>query len=108
MMAEFRARRDRVVAGLNEIPGIHCRAPLGAFYAYPNVTEACRRVGARDAEAFQERLLREGGVAVLARSCFGPRNPGETDEYVRISFAASRELLDEGVSRMRAFIERHH
>src|SRR5207237_7991748 len=57
MIAEFRARRDLVVDGLNEIPGIHCRRPAGAFYVFPNVTEACRRVGARNAEEFQTRLL---------------------------------------------------
>ena len=87
---------------------LHCRPPRGAFYIYPNVTEACRRVGARDAEAFQARLLHEGGVAVLTRSCFGPRNPGETEEYVRVSFAASRERLAEGLQRLRRFIESHH
>jgi aspartate/methionine/tyrosine aminotransferase len=106
MMGEFRARRDLVVEGLNAIPGICCQCPAGAFYVYPNVTEACRIVGAPHAEAFQERLLHEGNVAVLARSCFGPRNVGETDEYIRISFATSRERLAEGLDRMRRFVER--
>jgi aspartate/methionine/tyrosine aminotransferase len=108
MLAEFRARRDAVVAGLNATPGIRCRMPAGAFYAYPNVTEACRRVGVPNADAFQDRLLREAGVAVLARSCFGPRNAGETEEYLRISFAASRERLAEGLRRLREFIEHPH
>jgi aspartate aminotransferase len=106
MMREFRARRDLVVEGLNAIPGVRCQCPAGAFYVYPNVTEACRLVGARDAEAFQERLLHEGEVAVLARSCFGPRNVGETEEYIRISFSTSRERLAEGLHRMRRFVER--
>jgi aspartate aminotransferase len=106
MMAEFRARRDLVVAGLNRIPGIRCQVPAGAFYAYPNVTEACRRVGARDADAFARRLLHEAHVAVLSRSCFGPRVPGETEEYVRISFAASRDQLAGGLRRIAAFIEK--
>jgi aspartate aminotransferase len=106
MIGEFRARRDLVVEGLNRIPGIRCLAPLGSFYVFPNVSEACRRIGAPSAEQFQERLLHDAGVAVLARTCFGPRNPGETDEYVRISFAASRERLAEGLDRMRRFIER--
>lgn len=107
MIGEFRARRDLVVEGLNQIPGISCQLPLGAFYVYPNVTGACRRLGVPNAEAFQERLMHEGGVAVLARTCFGPRNEGEGEEYVRISFATSRELLTEGLRRMREFIERH-
>jgi aspartate/methionine/tyrosine aminotransferase len=51
-------------------------------------------------------MLYDGGVAVLARSNFGSRNEGEEEEYVRISFATSRELLREGLRRMRALIER--
>jgi aspartate/methionine/tyrosine aminotransferase len=106
MIGEFRARRDLVVAGLNRIPGFRCLTPHGAFYAYPNVTGACRRLGVPDAEALQERLLHEAGVAVLARSCFGPRNEGEAEEYVRISFATSRELLEAGLDRIRRYMER--
>ncbi|MBI3912080.1 MAG: pyridoxal phosphate-dependent aminotransferase [Armatimonadetes bacterium] len=106
MIAEFRARRDLVVAGLNTIPGIHCRTPGGAFYAFPNVTEACRRLRLPNAEAFQDRAMRDAGVAVLARSNFGRRNEGETEEYVRLSFAASREHLQEGLRRLRGFVER--
>lgn len=105
MMAEFRARRDLVVEGLHRIPGIHCRTQAGAFYAYPNVTQACRRSGCADADAFARRLLHEAHVAVLSRSCFGPRIPGETDEYIRISFAASRDQLAEGLRRLRTFLE---
>jgi len=106
MIGEFRARRDLAVAELNRIPGIRCAMPGGAFYAFPNVTGACRRLGVRSAEELQHRLLHEAGVAVLARTHFGPRNEGETEEYVRISFATSRELLMEGLRRVRALIER--
>lgn len=105
MIAEFKTRRDLAVAELNRIPGIRCALPQGAFYAFPNVTEACRRVGARNAEEFQHRLLHEAGVAVLARTHFGSRNEGESEEYVRLSFATSRELLLEGIQRMGSFIE---
>ncbi|MFN3652703.1 MAG: pyridoxal phosphate-dependent aminotransferase [Armatimonadota bacterium] len=105
MLAEFRARRDMAVAELNRIPGISCVMPRGAFYAFPNVTGACRRLGLRTAEEFQHAMLHDGGVAVLARTNFGPRNEGEDQEYVRISFATSRELLMEGLRRMRALIE---
>src|SRR5206468_9844759 len=103
---EFRARRDLVVEALNRIPGICCRAPAGAFYAYPNVTEACRMAGAAGADAFAKRLLHEAKVAVLSRSCFGPRVPGETQEYIRISFAASRNQLAQGLRRIHAFMEK--
>lgn len=101
MIAEFRARRDMAVALLNDTPGVSCVLPEGAFYAFPNVTGACRRLGLRTAEEFQHRMLHEGGVAVLARSNFGSRNAGEDQEYVRVSFATSRELLREGLLRMR-------
>jgi aspartate aminotransferase len=107
MIAEFKARRDLAIAELNAIPGISCVNPLGAFYAFPNVTGACRLLGLKNAEEFQHAMLHDGGVAVLARTNFGPRNEGEDQEYVRISFATSRELLREGLRRMRAHIETH-
>lgn len=107
MVAEFKARRDLVVSQLQTIPGVTCRRPGGAFYAFPNVTEACRRVGAADSREFQWRLLREAGVAVLARTAFGEKNSGEDQEYIRISYATSRENLLEGLRRMREWIESH-
>lgn len=105
MIAEFRARRDMAVAELNRIPGISCVQPQGAFYAFPNVTEACKLLGLKTAEEFQHAMLYDGNIAVLARSNFGVRNEGEDQEYVRISFATSMELLSEGLRRIRALIE---
>jgi aspartate aminotransferase len=105
MIAEFKARRDLALEALNSTPGISCVVPRGAFYAFPNVTGACRLLGLTTAEEFQQAMLYDGGVAVLARSNFGPRNEGEDQEYVRISFATSRELLREGLRRIRALIE---
>jgi aspartate/methionine/tyrosine aminotransferase len=104
MIAEFKARRDLAVGELNRIPGISCVLPHGAFYAFPNVTGACRLLGLKNAEEFQHAMLHDGGVAVLARSNFGVRNEGEDQEYVRISFATSRELLREGLRRIQALI----
>jgi aspartate aminotransferase len=104
MIRQFRTRRDLVVSELNAMPGVRCQPPEGAFYAFPNVTEACRRRGLRDAEALQAELLHQGGVAVLARTCFGSRNEGETEEYIRISFATSEENLCEGLRRMKAVL----
>lgn len=105
MIAEFRARRDMAVAELNRIPGISCVNPQGAFYAFPNITEACGILGVKNAEEFQHKLLYEGNIAVLARSNFGVRNEGEDQEYIRISFATSMELLREGLRRIRHVIE---
>jgi aspartate/methionine/tyrosine aminotransferase len=88
------------VAGLNAIPGIRCRPPGGAFYAFANVSEACRRLSPPDADALQRHLLDAGRVAVLSRSCFGPPNRGETEQYLRLSFATSTENLREGLARI--------
>jgi aspartate/methionine/tyrosine aminotransferase len=104
MIGTFRARRDFVVAGLNALPGVRCQVPEGAFYAYPNVTEACRRLGLAGAEELQRRLLQEAGVALLARTCFGPRNNGEQEEYLRLSFATSLDALEEGLARIARFL----
>jgi aspartate aminotransferase len=105
MIAEFKARRDLIVAGLNDIEGITCRTPKGAFYVFPNVTQACARMGVKTAKELQHKLLYEAGVAVLPRSSFGTRNVGEDQEYVRFSYAASREAITEGLRRIKALIE---
>ncbi|HHW14474.1 MAG TPA: pyridoxal phosphate-dependent aminotransferase [Firmicutes bacterium] len=105
MVAEFRARRDLIVDGLNAIRGVKCLKPHGAFYVYPNVTEACRNLGLPNAKALQEKLLYEGNVAVLPRSAFGRRNDGEREEYLRLSYATSRENIVEGLARIKAVLE---
>ncbi|HZT09195.1 MAG TPA: pyridoxal phosphate-dependent aminotransferase [Chloroflexota bacterium] len=104
-IGELRERADVVVALLNDIEGVRCVRPRGAFYAFPNVTGACERLGLWRAEALADRLLHEAGVAVLPRSCFGNRNPRETGEFVRLSFATSLELIHEGIGRMKTYIE---
>ena len=103
MRASFIERRDLIVRLLNEVPGISCKTPGGAFYAWPNVTDACRMIGAEDSEAFRKRLLNEAGVAVLADIHFGARVPGE-GQHVRFSYAASKQAIESGVTRMADFI----
>jgi len=103
MKKSFLERRDLIVRLLNEVPGVTCQVPGGAFYVWPNVTEACRRIGAADSEEFRKRLLNEAGVAVLADIHFGTRVPGE-GQHVRFSYAASREQIEKGVARMAEFI----
>ncbi|MGI6541656.1 MAG: pyridoxal phosphate-dependent aminotransferase [Limnochordia bacterium] len=105
MIAEFKARRELIVAGLNDIEGITCRTPKGAFYVFPNVTQACAKLGVKTAKELQRKLLYEAGVAVLPRSSFGSRNAGEDQEYVRFSYATSREAITEGLRRIKALIE---
>ena len=103
MKKSFHERRDLIVRLLNEVPGVKCQVPGGAFYVWPNVTEACRMIGAADSEEFRRRLLNEAGVAVLADIHFGARVPGE-GQHVRFSYAASKQAIEAGVSRMANFI----
>lgn len=100
MVAEFRKRRDAIVAGLNALPGFRCLKPRGAFYVFPNVSEACDRHGFAGARELQEYLLYEAGVAVLPRTSFGAKVPGETGEYLRLSYATSMANIEEGLRRM--------
>ncbi len=105
MMAEFRRRRDIIYQGLGQIRGVRCLKPKGAFYVYPNVTEACQNLGFSDSKELQQYLLHKAGVALLARSCFGPRCEGEKDEYIRLSYATSTENILQGLGRMKRAIE---
>jgi aspartate/methionine/tyrosine aminotransferase len=106
MKLSFLERRDLIVRLLNGVPGVTCRTPGGAFYAWPNVTEACRMIGAADSEEFRKRLLNEAGVAVLADIHFGARVPGE-GQHVRFSYAASKQAIETGVARMAEFIRKN-
>jgi aspartate/methionine/tyrosine aminotransferase len=105
MHAHFLARRDLIVRLLNEVPGIACKSPGGAYYACPNVTQACKRVGAADSEAFRKRLLHEAGIAVLADIHFGRRVPGD-GQHIRFSYAASNEAIEKGIGRLADFVRK--
>jgi aspartate/methionine/tyrosine aminotransferase len=96
MMDEFRRRRRLIVDGLNDLPGVSCRVPAGAFYVFPNV-------GALPlpAPTVATRLLEEHGVAVLAGTAFGQVGR----DNLRISYANSQENLADAVGRMRLFIQ---
>ncbi|HKX38182.1 MAG TPA: pyridoxal phosphate-dependent aminotransferase [Burkholderiales bacterium] len=106
MKDSFLKRRNFIVELLNEVPGVKCQVPGGAFYVWPNVSEACRRIGAADSEEFRKRLLNEAGVAVLADIHFGSRVPGE-GQHVRFSYAASKQQIEAGVARMADFIRKN-
>jgi len=106
MVREFQERRDLIVDGLNDIEGITCLRPKGAFYVYPNVTGACKKLGFATGKELQNYLLYEGKAAVLPQTAFGKRNAGETREYIRLSFATSQETIKEGLRRIKKAIER--
>lgn len=106
MVEQFQERARVVAEGLNHIDGVSCLHSGGAFYVFPNVTAACKRLGMKTANDLQRALLNEAGVAVLPRTCFGRKNVGEEQEYLRLSFATSMENIREGLRRMKQFIER--
>ena len=97
MLAEYRKRRDYVVARLRQMPGVRANEPQGAFYAYPNVSAAYRG-GISNSLQFAEKLLAEEFVAVVPGEAFGTR------EHIRISYATSMKELERGMDRLHKFI----
>ncbi|MBD0354842.1 MAG: aminotransferase class I/II-fold pyridoxal phosphate-dependent enzyme, partial [Rubrobacteraceae bacterium] len=91
MLAEFRARRDLIVPGLNGLPGVECVTPQGAFYAFPRIEGT-----GQDAHALADLLLDEAGVACLAGTAFGPCGEG----HLRFSYANSQENITPALERM--------
>lgn len=98
MLAEYRRRRDFVVPALNDIPGVSCPLPDGAFYAYPNISSAFGKGGINSALDFAGKLLETEHVALVPGEAFG------TAEHVRLSYAASMDDLKEGLERIRRFM----
>lgn len=101
MLAEYRRRRDFVVARLRAIPGVTCAEPRGAFYAYPNVGVVLGKSGIQNTQQLAERLLADAGVALVPGEAFG------TSRHVRISYATSMEELVRGLDRIHQFIVKH-
>jgi len=95
MRKEFKARRDLIVGGLNNIPGVSCIKPQGAFYAFPNIT----RLGL-SSEEVASRLLNEAGVAVLSGTAFGKFGEG----YLRLSYANSQANIQKALERFDALV----
>jgi aspartate/methionine/tyrosine aminotransferase len=98
-MAEvFAQRRDLVVDGLNRLPGVNCRMPGGAFYAFPNVRGT--GIGSRE---LARRLLDEAYVALVPGEGFGDNGRG----FLRLSYAASTGEIEEALGRMAKFLAEH-
>jgi aspartate/methionine/tyrosine aminotransferase len=95
MRAEYRARRDLLIEGLNAIPGLTCTSPAGAFYALPGISQL-----GLSARTFTNTLL-DFGVAALPGTDFGRDGEG----HFRISYATAREKLVESLRRIRAAVE---
>ena len=98
MVAEFKKRREVIVSGLNNIEGITCKKPHGAFYVFPNITGTgmdCRKLG--------DHLLYNAGVAVLPGTSFGQYGEG----YLRLSFANSVENIKKALDRIAKAVKKH-
>lgn len=95
-VARLEQRRDRLVDGLNGIPGVRCARPGGAFYAFPDVRTVLAR-STLSTEQLAARLLADHGVAVLPGTAFGPRGAG----HLRLSFATSPVHLEVALERIR-------
>ena len=91
MVAEFKKRRDVIVDGLNQIPGISCLKPHGAFYVFPNI----KGLGV-DGKEFSNYLLEKFGVAALSGTAFGKYGEG----YLRFSYANSVENIEKAIDRI--------
>jgi len=97
VVAEYRRRRDVMVAGLNAIPRMRCRMPQGAFYTFPNISAF-----GRSSTWLAEYLLEEAGVAVLPGTSFGKNGEG----YLRLCFANSMENILQALEQMKEALGR--
>ena len=96
MVKVFEHRRNLVVDGLNAIPGVRCKLPQGAFYAFPNI----EGTGFNERD-LASRLLNEAGVAVLPGTAFGEAGKG----FIRLAYTQSEDELRLGLDRIREFVE---
>jgi aspartate aminotransferase len=104
MVQEYVARRNYIVAALNDIEGISCLTPRGTFYVFPNISGLFGRVhngksimNSLDLAAY---LLDEANVAVVPGTAFG------SDNHIRLSYATSMEQIRKGIDRIRAAVEK--
>jgi aspartate aminotransferase len=100
MLAEYTARRAWLLNELRNIPGIKCSEPEGAFYAFPDV-RGCLNKDLKTSGDFAQRLLEEEQTVVTDGAGFG------AEGFVRISYATSMEQIQEGVTRIKRFAQRH-
>jgi aspartate/methionine/tyrosine aminotransferase len=96
MVAEFKKRRDVIVPGLNDIPGISCNKPLGTFYVFPNITGT-----GMDSRKLSDYLLNNAGVALLPGTAIGENGEG----YLRLSFANSIENIKKALRKISLAVE---
>jgi aspartate aminotransferase len=98
MCAEFKKRRDVMVAGLNKIKGFSCRSPHGAFYVFPNITKT-----GWPSKKLADALLEDAGVAGLSGTAFGDFG----EDYLRFSVANSIENIEQALERINAWTKKN-
>ena len=96
MVTEFDRRRKVVVAGLNQLPGVTCATPKGAFYTFPNISKTGWKT-----KKLASALLEEAGVASIGGPDFGVYGEG----YIRLSYANSTENIVAALARMQTFLQ---
>ena len=95
MMEKFTARRDMIHQGLNDLPGVTCSLPGGAFYAFPNVSGT-----EMSGSEFCKKAMHEAGVAIVPGTAFGQT----CQDYVRFSFAASRDNISQALENIKKML----
>jgi aspartate aminotransferase len=100
MHQSYSERRAWLVPAINQIDGLRCADPDGAFYLFPEVNGVFGKGSIRDSNSFAEFLLEEARVAVVPGIAFG------SDNHVRISYATSMDRLREGVGRIDAALRK--
>lgn len=98
MRREFERRAEYMWQRLNGIKGITCVQPTGAFYAFPNVVEACKLLGCKGSLDLSALVLEKAHVALVPGSAFG------CDANVRLSFATSMEQIQKGLDRLEGLL----
>jgi aspartate aminotransferase len=97
MRADYIKLRDQILTGFKTVPGLICTVPQGAFYVYPNVSKFLGKGGIESTSDLAAKLLSEAHVVVVPGEAFG------TSEHIRLSYAVTHDVVDEGVKRMRDY-----
>jgi aspartate aminotransferase len=96
IVEEYQKRRDLIVAGLNNIPGIHCQTPKGAFYVFPNIKGT-----GMSSNDVANLILEKAGVALLPGSSFGEFGEG----FLRLSYANSMKNIELGLEKIKSVLK---
>lgn len=96
MMGRFNEKRERIIKGLNAVPGFSCRMPKGAFYAFPNITGT-----GMTSRQCSDMILKEAHIATVPGTAFGPNGEG----FIRFSYATSIDIIDDAMERLQGIFK---